>query len=526
MRKYKKCNTGGKIGFQDVAGLASAFVNPISAIPSALNLIGKLTYNPASYTPAKMNESPMGYAYGGDMKQQLNILPDVDKPLGDHAVEVQGNPGIDTNYRNIDGQNIALTQGEIVREDSDGSAYVWSNNPKMKHVSGETFAKAMKPVENKIAKIKRRIEKDPTDHIAANTLGHLEQIIEQNKNEEEMLRQAKGSPTAQAFNKGGYIKANDGITKLQEKKPIYVSQEFDPVDLYSGSMIPNEAIDSLISGRLAKFNEDPARSALTILPGALRSRTQLTPDSVTTPSIVSPKIASPSQRVSNSPFSGTPQNFLKDNPSPLTSVTGVGLPDLNQSLSTFEDKAFLGAKGLETVGRIANALQKPKQYDTRRYNVDRIKYNPNRVLDRNEANYQGAQFDINTGNTNTDRILRNNLYGQKLQADRDVYREYDQMQRQSDLQVDQYNAQAMANVDNINEQIKGRQQQARDAALTSIGNMASIFQQAGGAKAHNKITLATLNSLSKRYGIDVPNLMLMIEGQGDTNKDVVNYKGK
>jgi hypothetical protein len=100
------------------------------------------------------------------------------------------------------------------------------------------------------------------------------------------------------------------------------------------------------------------------------------------------------------------------------------------------------------------------------------------------------------------------------------------MQRQSDLQVDQYNAQAMANVDNINEQIQGRQQQARDAALTSVGNMASIFQQAGGAKAHNKITLATLNSLSKRYGIDVPNLMLMMEGQGDANKGVVNYKGK
>lgn len=504
MKKYKKCNTGGKVGFQDVAGLASAFVNPISAIPSALNLIGKLAYNPASYTPAKMNESPMGYAYGGDMKQQLNMLPDVDKALGEHAVEVQGKSGIDTNYRNIDGQNVALTKGEIVREDSDGSAYVWSNNPKMKHSSGETFAKAMKPVENKVAKMKRRIEKDPTDHIASTTLGHLEQIIEQNKNEEEMLRQAKGSPNAQAYNKGGYIKAIDG---------------YDP-------MIPDIAMDSLISGRLARFNEDPARAALATLPGALRSRTQLTPQGVTTPSIAFPKIASPSQRVSNSPFSGTPQNFLKDNPSPLTSVTGVGLPNLNDSLSTFEDKAFLGAKGLETIGRVANALQRPKQYDTRKYNVDKIKYNPNRVLDRNEANYQGSQFDINTGNANTDRILRNNLYGQKLQADRDVYREYDQMQRQSDLQVDQYNAQAMMNVDNINEQIQGRQQQARDAALTSIGNMASIFQQAGGAKAHNKITLATLNSLSKRYGIDVPNLMLMMEGQGDVNKGVVNYKGK
>lgn len=506
MKKYKKCNTGGKIGVQDIAGLATGFINPISAIPSAINMISKLAYNPSSYTPAKMNESPTGYAYGGEVNSQLNVFPNIDKQIGDHAIEVDGNSGIDTNYRNIDGQNIALTKGEIVREDPDGSAYVWSNNPKMKHSSGETFAKAMKPFENKIAKIKKRIEKDPTDYIAVNTLGHLEQIIEQNKNKEEMLRKQKGSPNAQAYNKGGYIKANDGY---DTHTPI----------------IPDVAIDALIEGRLSRFNQNPAREALMELPSSLRKRTQLTPSGVTTPSVVSPKIASPSQRVSNSPFSGTPQNFLKDNPSPLTSVTGVGLPNLNDTLSTFEDKAFLGVKGLETVGRIANALQKPTQYDTRRYNVDKIKYNPNRVLDRNEANYQGSQFDINTGNANTDRILRNNLYAQKLQADRDVYREYDQMQRQSDLQVDQYNAQAMANVDNINEQIRGRQQQARDAALTSIGNMSSIFQQAGGAKAHNKITLATLNSLSNRYGIDVPNLMLMLEGQGNVNKGIVNYKG-
>lgn len=473
-------NDGGKLQANDVLGLATSLGNPLTAIPSALGIIGKLAYNPASYTPAKMNESPMGYAYGGDMKQQLNMLPNVDKPLGEHAVEVQGKEGIDTNYRNIDGQNVALTKGEIVREDSDGSAYVWSNNPKMKHSSGETFAKAMKPVENKIAKIKRRIEKDPTDHIATNTLGHLEQIVEQNKNEEEMLRQAKGSPTAQAYNKGGYIKANDGIAGLQSKKPIYVSQELDPVDLYGGPMIPNEAMDALISGRLGMRGENVNRKALDTFAKA-------------------PKLADAGNMI----------------PQPQ-----------RETFSTFEDKAFLGAKGLETVGRVANALQKPRQYDPRRYNVDKIKYNPNRVLDRNEANYQSAQFDINTGNANTDRILRNNVYGQKLQADRDVYREYDQMQRQSDLQVDQYNAQALANIDNINEQIQGRQQQARDAALTSIGNMASIFQQAGGAKAHNKITLATLNSLSKRYGIDVPNLMLMMEGQGDSNKGVVNYKGK
>lgn len=494
--KLKKCNTGGKLQANDVLGLATSLGNPLTAIPSALNMITKLAYNPASYTPARMNESPMGYAYGGDMSQALQMQGGQDQQMMGHAAVVQGNPGIDTNYRNIGGQDVALTEGEIVRKDNDGSAYVWSNNPKMKHPSGKTFSKAMMPVEKNIANLKRRISNDPTDSIAQNTLGHLEQVIEQNKNIEEIMRQAKGSPTAQKFNRGGYVKAKLGYDQ-------------DP-------LISNAAMDIYANaGLLDAGFMSSERKQLQPLKNPLRAL------SIS----VSPKIQSGLERFGASTNSPTnPSNFLKANPSPLTPNTGIFAKTPKENLSTFEDKAFLATKGLETAFRIGAALDKPIQYDTRRYNVDKVKYNPNRVLDVNERNYQGAGFDINTGNANTDRILRNNLYGQKMSADKDTLRQYDEMQRNSDLQVNQYNAQAKANVDNINEQIRGRDYQATDAALSSIGNLASIFQQAGGAKAHNKITISTLNSLSKRYGIDVPELMLLIEGKGDTNKGTVKYK--
>lgn len=496
MKKNKyKYNAGGKVGFQDVAGLASAFVNPISAIPSALNLIGKLAYNPASYTPARMNESPMGYNTGGniqDLLQGLNMQPQIDQPIGDHAMQIEGNSGVDTNLRNLNGQNIALTKGEIVREDQDGSAYVWSNNPKMKHPSGTTFAKAMKPIENKIARLKSRVEKDYSDVYASNALGHLEQMIEQNKNIEETMRQKKGSPTAQRFNKGGKIQGY-----IDGGKPL----------------ISNDVMDVIAQAALEKKLSNPIREGFENY-SMVQNRVPLA---------VSPTIQPGSQRNNTSPFTN-PKGFIQANPSPLTSVTGNGLPK-TESLSTFEDRAFLGAKSLETAFRVGAALDKPIQYDTRRYNVDRIRYSPQRALDANQANYQGAQYDINTGNANTDRILRNNLYGQKMAADRDVIGKNDQMQNQSDLQVNQYNAQAKANVDNINEQIRGRDYQATDAALTSIGNLSSIFQQAGGAKAHNRITMSTLNSLSRRYGIDVPELMALMQGQGDLNKGTVKYKG-
>lgn len=507
--KFKlKYNSGGKLAFGDVAGLAGAIANPVAAIPAALNIIGKLAYNPASYTPAKMNESPMGYAHGGDMSGALQMMTNGDQRMMDHAVEIKGNSGVDTNYRNIGGQDVALTQGEIVRQDQDGSAYVWSNNPKMKHPSGTTFAKAMKPIENKIARLKSRVEKDHTDVYASNALGHLEQMIEQNKNIEETMRQKKGSPTAQRFNKGGYIKANDGIKMKKNTDPtsgLYGSSYTE------GNLINNDVMDIITSAALEKKMSNPVREGFENY-SLVQNRNKNQPFPI-----------SPTITRSNSPFTN-PKGFIQSNPSPLTSITGNGLPK-KESLSTFEDKAFLGAKSLETAFRVGAALDKPIQYDTRRYNVDRTRYSPQRALDANQANYQGAQYDINTGNANTDRILRNNLYGQKMAADKEVIGRNNEMQNQSDLQVNQYNAQAKANVDNINEQIRGRDYQATDAALTSIGNLSSIFQQAGGAKAHNRITMSTLNSLSRRYGIDVPELMALMQGEGDLKKGTVKYKG-
>jgi len=465
-------------------------------IPSDDDLIKLL--NKVAYQDNNLGNT-IKASYGADLQNQLQISGGNDQQMGDHAVQVEGNPGIDTNYRNIGGQDVALTQGEIVRQDQDGSAYVWSNNPKMKHPSGTTFAKAMKPIENKIARLKSRVEKDHTDVYAKNALGHLEQMIEQNKNIEETMRQKKGSPTAQRFNMGGTVK------------------KYNPGG-YIDPIIPNGAMDIYVNAALNQ--QGVSRSGKSQLSPLPRNPLKNISESV------SPTIQTGAERfesLSTSPFTNS-VGFINANPSPLTSVTGTGLPK-TESLSTFEDKAFLGAKSLETAFRVGAALDKPIQYDTRRYNVDRIRYSPQRALDANQANYQGAHFDINTGNANTDRILRNNLYGQKMAADRDVIGKNDQMQNQSDLQVNQYNAQAKANVDNINEQIRGRDYQATDAALTSIGNLSSIFQQAGGAKAHNRITMSTLNSLSRRYGIDVPELMALMQGEGDLNKGTVKYKG-
>lgn len=454
---------------------------------NTIKLLNTVAYNNSP------DENVKYAAYGADLQNKAQVTGGNDIEMGEHATQIQGNPGIDTNRRNIGGQEVALTKGEIVRQDGDGSAYIWSNNPKMLHPSGKTFAQAMKPIENKIANIKRRINRDPSDNIASSTLGHLEQMVEQNKNIEESMRQAKGSPTAMKFNQGGYVPGYyDGGPK-------------DP-------LINNNVMDIMVDSALEKRFQNPLREGFENY-SMVQNRNKNQPFSV-----------SPTLSRSNSPFTN-PSNFLQANPSPLTAVKEA-TPSPQENLSTFEDKAFMGTKALETAFRVGTAMQKPTQYDTRRYNVDKIKYNANKVLDVNERNYQGSQFDINTGNANTDRILRNNLYSQKSAADRDTMRQYDEMQRNSDFQVNQYNAQSKANVDNINEQIRGRQYQAVDAAASSVGNLASIFQQAGAAKTGNKISLATLNSLSKRYGIDMSNLMDMIDGKGDSSKGTIKYKGK
>jgi hypothetical protein len=183
----------------------------------ALDFILGMTKNPSDYTPQKMNTNG-AYAQGGYM----------DSPIGNHAFEVGGNPGVDTNARNVKGQDVLLTKGEIVRNEPQG-AYVFSNSTrKMPHpLTGKTFSETVKPIEKGIAKARKAVNKDYTDYISKNTLGHLEQLIEQNKNREEEIRQQTNSGPTMEYAVGGDIKGL--ITALDEMRNIRGMSDIHPL---------------------------------------------------------------------------------------------------------------------------------------------------------------------------------------------------------------------------------------------------------------------------------------------------------
>ena len=446
----------------------------------------------------------------------------LDSAIGDHAFEVGGNAGVDTNARTVKGQDVLLTKGEIVRDEPEG-AYVFSNsNRKMPHpLTGRSFSDTVKPIEKGIAKAKKSLRRDYTDSISRNTLGHLEQLIEQNKAREEEVRIQKEPTEVQEFARGGDISGL--IAALDEARNIRGMSNIHPI---AHQMTIDNRVKDYVNWNINKAPLDNKFSNTVYEPLVGPSRT----------SIYKSDINAPKQPAKYDPTMGL--TFKKETPQSNTKIPyeygykdGPNTENTSEDLSsnmqylTPEDKIFMGLKTGETIARMIEAGKPATQYRSEPYEIDRIKYNPQDVLDKNQSTYR-ALLETNTGNANLDRVIKSSFAGNKMSQDREALRQYANMQSQSDMQVNQYNSQVRQNVDNINEQIAARKYAAKDAAFSSVGNLASIFQQAGGARAHNKITLATLESLSRRYGINMDELKSYIGwGKGGTEDGLVKYKG-
>jgi hypothetical protein len=174
-KKYKKkkipsYNMGGKINkgkeaIQNMGGIASMIPGIGGAIGAGLSLASLLM--PSSYAPAKQNTN-VGYNKGGDI------------PLGNGAMEVKGNPGIDNNPRVINGSPVNLTEGEVVTDSAQGAGFVFSDSVDMiDPLTGKTFAESAKKIKKAQKKADKALEKSPYDKIAKNTKAQLDTQLEQ-----------------------------------------------------------------------------------------------------------------------------------------------------------------------------------------------------------------------------------------------------------------------------------------------------------------------------------------------------------
>jgi len=88
------------------------------------------------------------------------------------------------------------------------------------------------------------------------------------------------------------------------------------------------------------------------------------------------------------------------------------------------------------------------------------------------------------------------------------------------------NAQANAYADELNARNEGIRQSFGSSAMSQIGNSLTTFGQGKNTVGMNNLTLATINNLSAKYGIEAGTLRSLINsGQVQSEADLVKYKG-
>ena len=134
--------------------------------------------------------------------------------------------------------------------------------------------------------------------------------------------------------------------------------------------------------------------------------------------------------------------------------------------------------------------------------------------------------DINTGSATTDRILKNAMYAQKLGADYKAIDEYNKMNQAAATDAAKFNVQGKQTVDTINEQTRAIKNSLVGSALTNVGTMGQALQDYSNAQATNRITLSTLNSLSRYYGININALKNIMKNEpAKFDQLMVGFKG-
>lgn len=412
------------------------------------------------------------YAAGGDIK------------LSENSMQVQGNLGVDTNQRMVEGKNVNLTKGETVQKTRDG-AFVFSNSPDMLNPqTGNTFADDAKPTQKKIGEIENKMKKSGYDKIAKSTIEALNKDLDKLAELQQSLNNNNQGQTTQGnFAVGGII---PGLQNMSNA--IYSAQP---------RLIANQPT--------------------TMLPNSLQVNMQDYRDNQ--PAIDVPKLSTYPGK-----DSGWKSILQKVNRAIHPSYQGQR-DAKNQIGSPIGDKVNMATDVVSVLGQGILAGQKPEQYKTDRYNIDRQIYDPTQALNRNTRNYNAANYSINSGNANTDRVNRANTYASKLNADNDVLSQYQQMQRTSDLSVNQANQASKLNVDQINAQNRGAGDTAISRALQSLAGIGSEYQDYSNSNLQNNITVQTLNSLSSRYGISQSALKAMMKNDPEGfNKMLVEYK--
>ena len=404
----------------------------------------------------------MGYQMGGA----------VDNPLSNTSVEVQGNPGIDTNPRMVANNAINVTEGEVINNNVNmgmgNSAFVFSNDRSMKDpVNGKTFAKSVKKYEKAKGRAEKRLEKYPFDNEAKNSIMFNQQMIDNTAQRQEEVKSMMGIDNdlpAFGMQYGGKVNYNKG------------GVSGDPIPRLGKNVIP-------AGGAKIVYNNEEFNTPL------------------------SAPLTSPSNVFSAVGAMGNTLNYtLRNNPT-LTSTAPKETVEKNPGFSTLGDYVYMAGKTAELIGKAAMARQPVRTYNVSDYQLAKPVYNPAMEQRMISDMVRSQTSQINTGNANLDRALASTMYTQGMNKSAEIAEKYRQLQATSDIGVNKANIDAALTIADRNEQNQAARFNAMDTVLSSIGTYGQAVQDMTNTRATNRITMNAINQMAQMYKISPENLL-------------------
>lgn len=407
-----------------------------------------------------------------------------DTKLSNSATQIGGSSGVDTNRRIVDGRNVNLTKGEIV-----DNSYVFSNAPDMK-VPGtdSTFAEFVKPFMRTDSKLEYRLARNPKDKISQRTL-EMNQGFKNSLKEMEKVERNKREPQP-ALNKnlGGFI------------SPLLAQ----------------------LMGGAAKRMNDPANKPLDILSTKnsvfMPERLQTMLDNRNRPASATPTQVDPT--LLGASLSNVGSNIQSAGASALAQE-----PEGKRLPLTPGDISYLGAKGIELLGKANAAFAPAQQVSSSPFEIDPQRVSATPALAQTNTAFRSGIQRVNTGSANLDRAVKASLFSEKMKTDATSVLGAQQSNRQAKLSTDQYNSQVRQRVEEMNTKAVAARQAGIDNVLSSIGTLGQISQDAVNTNIGNEMKLETLNSMSQYYGINLEELIRMMKlNPKKFNQDFVQFK--
>jgi hypothetical protein len=160
---------------------------------AALGIVNMINENRQN----KIAQSQQNYMATTNQYRGFQMGGAVDNQLSNTSVEVQGNPGIDTNPRMVANSAINVTEGEVINNNvnmgMDNSAFVFSDDRAMRDpANGKTFAKSVKKYEKAKGRAEKRLERYPYDNEAKNAIMFNQRMIDQTAQRQEETKSMLG----------------------------------------------------------------------------------------------------------------------------------------------------------------------------------------------------------------------------------------------------------------------------------------------------------------------------------------------